>query len=191
MSDKYKVKLDLDRLHELMAIRGMDLSDVANQTQISYAHMRRIAIGDRPNVSAVMLGKIARALQTSVDYLVGLTDSPAPYGAQGVREDLRPLISALAGLPPSRLRDIYEIVESLKRVDANEQSLRAEGIAMEQMLDFIEKRWGLEAAQDFMDKIAAPYGLGSSDVRDRLRDEGWRLDGFIGESPHDVGEREE
>ena len=66
------------RIKSLREQRGLDVAQVANMSGISGSHIYRIEAGDRPNVSGVVIGQLAKALDTTTDYLVGLTDDPNP-----------------------------------------------------------------------------------------------------------------
>jgi transcriptional regulator with XRE-family HTH domain len=63
-----------ERLKTLRRKRRMRARDTAQRAGISAAHLHRLERGERPNVSAVTLARVAMALGTSVEYLLGLTD---------------------------------------------------------------------------------------------------------------------
>jgi transcriptional regulator with XRE-family HTH domain len=62
------------RLKTLRLERGMRAVDVAQETGLSVAQVYRMEAGERPNVAAVTLAKVALALDTSVEYLLNMTD---------------------------------------------------------------------------------------------------------------------
>jgi len=66
--------LDPHRLRSLRQRRRMRARDVARKARISDAQLYRLERGERPNVAAVTLARVALALGTSVEYLLGLTD---------------------------------------------------------------------------------------------------------------------
>jgi len=47
---------------------------VSYRSGVSVGHIYRMLSGERPNASAITLGKIAEALNTTTDYLLGLSD---------------------------------------------------------------------------------------------------------------------
>ena len=66
--------LDPLRLKSLRLNRRMRAREVARKARISAAQLYRLERGERPNVAAVTLARVALALGTSIEYLLGLTD---------------------------------------------------------------------------------------------------------------------
>ncbi len=64
------------RLRELRERRGWSMGVLASLSGVSVSQLYRLEKGERPRVAAVTLARIAQALGTSVDYLLGLTDEP-------------------------------------------------------------------------------------------------------------------
>jgi len=64
------------RLRQLRRSRGLPAHRLAKEASVSTRHIWRLEAGTRPNVRAVTLARIALVLETSLDYLVGLTDDP-------------------------------------------------------------------------------------------------------------------
>lgn len=71
------IKLLALRIKSLRENRGWTQSDLERESNIAQAHISRLESGKSPSVSAAVLGQIADALETSVDFLMGRTDSPA------------------------------------------------------------------------------------------------------------------
>ena len=65
---------DPQRLKSLRRKSRLSARDIARQARISPAHLHRLERGERPNVSAVTLARVALALNTSIEYLLGLTN---------------------------------------------------------------------------------------------------------------------
>jgi transcriptional regulator with XRE-family HTH domain len=82
-----QVELIGSRVRLLREARRLDAASLASRASISRAHVYRIEEGERPNVSAVTVGRLARALGTSADYLIGLTDDPSPLDSRPNLED--------------------------------------------------------------------------------------------------------
>ena len=66
------------RVRQLIDAKRWTQGQLAYQAQTSSAQINRIVNNRRPNVSAVIVGRIAHALDTSVDFLLGLTNDPTP-----------------------------------------------------------------------------------------------------------------
>jgi transcriptional regulator with XRE-family HTH domain len=57
---------------------GMTKAQIAQKAEIRWAQLQKILTGQRPQVSAETVRRLAQALDVSSDYLLGLTDDPAP-----------------------------------------------------------------------------------------------------------------
>ncbi|MBN1955859.1 MAG: helix-turn-helix transcriptional regulator [Anaerolineae bacterium] len=66
--------VDKDRIKGLRVGRAMRAEEVARRAGISTAQVYRLENGERPNATAVTMARIAQALGTSVEYLLGMTD---------------------------------------------------------------------------------------------------------------------
>jgi transcriptional regulator with XRE-family HTH domain len=69
---------DGTRLRAVRRQRRLSVSEVGQISGVSARHIWRLEANQRPNVSAVTLACIARALEVDMEYLVGLSDSPQP-----------------------------------------------------------------------------------------------------------------
>ncbi len=63
-----------ERLRAVRTAREMTIRELASQTGLSVSQLYRLEKGERPRVAATTLARIAQALGTSVDYLLGLKD---------------------------------------------------------------------------------------------------------------------
>ena len=70
--------LKLSRIKDLRLARGFTQINVQMKTGIDQSQYSRIERGTE-NMSLESCRKLAIALKTSMDYLVGLTDDPEPY----------------------------------------------------------------------------------------------------------------
>ena len=64
------------RMRALRKQRGLSAEAVARRANLSTRHIWRLEAGKRPRVAAVTLARIALALDTTLDYLMGLSDEP-------------------------------------------------------------------------------------------------------------------
>lgn len=86
-----------------MRERGYGPGELAYQSGLSYNYVYKIRKGGAPNIAAAQVQKLARALRTTPDYLLGLTndvhppDEPGePYEIIGGRAELAPEVADLA-----------------------------------------------------------------------------------------------
>lgn len=69
------------RITYLRELRGLLQPDLAQLAQIEQSYVSKLERGKAPNVSGVVLVRIARALETTVDFLLGNSDNPNPHPA--------------------------------------------------------------------------------------------------------------
>jgi transcriptional regulator with XRE-family HTH domain len=67
-------ELDFERMKALRQEQGLSAEQIARKANVSVRHLRRLEAGQRPNTAAVTLARVAIALGTTVEYLLGLTE---------------------------------------------------------------------------------------------------------------------
>lgn len=72
--DEEMVRTLQQRLRSTRLAQQKTIRDLAHETGLSVSQLYRLEKGERPRVAATTLARIAQALNTSVDYLLGLTD---------------------------------------------------------------------------------------------------------------------
>jgi transcriptional regulator with XRE-family HTH domain len=71
-------QLDGSRIRTLRKERELTAEALARSADISTRHIWRLESNRRPNSAAVVVARVALALGTTVEYLLGLTDNPSP-----------------------------------------------------------------------------------------------------------------
>lgn len=94
-----------DRIKALRKKRGMRPVELASLCNITEAYMYRIEGNDPPNVGSSTVVALAHALNTSTDFLLGVTDDPTPP----IQSEEDPEIREVA-------RAVQDKLEELKRV---------------------------------------------------------------------------
>jgi transcriptional regulator with XRE-family HTH domain len=79
------IRLRPDRIADLMRELGIEQAGLARKAEIHDSYVYRLLLGNNPNVSAVILGRIARVLGTTLDYLVNKSADATGYGNTVVR----------------------------------------------------------------------------------------------------------
>ncbi len=64
---------DGERIRTLRKSRGLSAEKTARKADVSLRHLNRLEAGQRPNTSAVTLTRVALAMDTTVEYLLGIT----------------------------------------------------------------------------------------------------------------------
>lgn len=71
--------LDGTRLRAMREKREMRATTLAQRADLTARHIWRLEAGQRPNVRAVTLARLALALRVDLYYLMGLSDEPEPW----------------------------------------------------------------------------------------------------------------
>jgi transcriptional regulator with XRE-family HTH domain len=74
--DTERPELNFERLKALRKEQGLSAEQIARKADVSVRHLRRLEAGQRPNTSAVTLARVALALGTTMEHLLGLADDP-------------------------------------------------------------------------------------------------------------------
>ena len=83
MTEPYNIAPRVQRAFEQS---GMTKAQIAQKAEIRWAQLQKILTGQRPQVSAETVRRLAQALDVSSDYLLGLTDDPAPRSNLRLRQ---------------------------------------------------------------------------------------------------------
>lgn len=107
----------LDRVTDLITQGGWSTAELAEAIGTNYQFVYRLRRGDWADIGGSNLAALARALKTSADYLLGLTDDPRPASAAvGLApEESRLLVSASA--------EVREIVRLLDALNADQRDV--------------------------------------------------------------------
>ena len=138
-----------DRLLELMEKRDMDPGKIEYLAGISRSMVHYLQKGAKPNVSAVIVGKLGQVLNCSVDYLLGLTDDPTQASKKELPKELRELWEVYEELPRHRRWDLLKIAVAFAEEDERAELSRQLDEQIKQRLDAAEQAGG-EAASELL-----------------------------------------
>lgn len=117
----------ISRIKRMMIIRDKKAATIASDTGLSRATISRVLNGERRAVEAETLRKIAKSLETTIDYLTGATDDydksdslPLPDYAIEVMETMRKLDSVRNYELLLIARTFFEESESIMEVSQEE-----------------------------------------------------------------------
>lgn len=106
------------RIASLREYLGLDPGQLAYKAGIDTSYVHRLERGERPNVSGEILARVADALHTSVDYLLGRTgDSAPPAGAAGPEPRIIEDAEALARVSPRVRRYALEMLDIFRELE--------------------------------------------------------------------------
>ena len=74
-------QLIYQRIISLRETKDLTQAELAELASIESSYISKLERGKAPNAAGIIVAKLARALETSTDYLLGLTDSPSPIPA--------------------------------------------------------------------------------------------------------------
>ena len=78
MPERQKIELRGERLYRLRQARGWTQLQAAYHCEVNPGNLSRMERGDLKNVTMATLVGLARGYDTSVEYLIGATNDPAP-----------------------------------------------------------------------------------------------------------------
>jgi transcriptional regulator with XRE-family HTH domain len=118
-----KPQLKGSRVRELRERLGLTQEELAKRAGLERSHISQMESGRRANVEAWVLARLAAALNTSMDYLLGLTDNPLParywsyFSELKVDERLRRFLL----LPEEAQSVLAEFLKLLQSYEDNER----------------------------------------------------------------------
>ena len=113
-----------DRVRELRERAGLTQGQLAYKADTTSSQISRLENNERPGAQAVLVGRIAAILGTTVDYLLGNTDNPYPPPAPDRNTNGDPELQDTA----NRLIEMWEVLKKLDPPSA----VRLRGIAITQ-----------------------------------------------------------
>lgn len=90
--------MNIDRLNAMMKVRDVGPVKLAEAAGVTREYIWALRKGQNPNVSAVVVAKIAECLGVSVDYLLGVDREDA------LRPELVPLVERLKGMDMEQVK---------------------------------------------------------------------------------------
>ncbi len=157
-----------DALKNAMGLRKMSAAELARASGVDKSTISLILKGDRPNTPAVIVAKLARGLNVSADFLVGITEEAEPKSLQ-LGEILLELTEVGKKLTSRRQRDLLAMARTYLDHSA---SLKVDpDLLARELLDLVKEGGGdtsyqklLELLQD--DKWIDNSSAGNSPSKD-------------------------
>lgn len=120
----------------LLSRRDLDMSqdELAKSSGVSRSYIKSIELGQVTNVGLDAITSIARGLNVSLAYLMGMSDDPLSEAPElvlaessgryvvhevdnpGLRRLLQDVISSFSALPPDSQVVIYNLIQHMRRV---------------------------------------------------------------------------
>lgn len=130
--------INLKRLAALMDKKKYGIGELAEYSGVKYDTVYSILKGRRTNSSADTLRRIADALDTSIDYLLGDTDDPTPP-VQRLPEPIRQLASIANRLSGVRQDELLRIATTLEQLEREQPTYAMPAQVMDVLLTLAEK----------------------------------------------------
>jgi transcriptional regulator with XRE-family HTH domain len=128
-----------DRLKLMMEKRNLKPGQLEYLSGVSQPMISLLLKDSRPNVSVIIVAKLAGALGCSVDYLVGLTEDYRPL-PMNLTDALDDLVRVARKLPNYRQSDLLEIAKTFQNKNEMDDTR-----LMNTVLEKINELGGVEA----------------------------------------------
>lgn len=148
--------INLSRLEKLMGKKNWGAGELAEYSGVKYDTVYSLRVGRRTNTTSRTLKKIADALGTSVDYLLGETDEEKP-ALQKLPEQVRQLAEIARNLSEMRQEELTKIAALLEKLDRERQA-ESETNEVYNLLESIERTINREIRLDF-EKLILSKGV--------------------------------
>jgi transcriptional regulator with XRE-family HTH domain len=160
-----EVEIIADRLTAGLELRRMKPAQLARLSGVDKSTISMIMSGLRPNTPAVIVAKLATALDMSVDYLVGLSDEPEPRQLD-LGEIVLELTRVARQLTSRRQRDL--LMTARAYLEASDQLKADPDLLMDNVLDLIKEAGGEASRDQLLDLLnsAGPLGGGPRAIDD-------------------------
>lgn len=128
----------------------MSAAELSRASGVDKSTISLILAGARPNTPAIIVARLARGLNVSVDFLVGLTEDAEPKSLQ-LGEILLELTQVAKQLTNRRQRDLLMTARAYLEASAELQSDPA--LLMENLLDLIRESGGAASYERLLDLL--------------------------------------
>lgn len=133
-----KPMVNLTRLMKMMDKKGYDIVELAEYSGVKYDTVYSLVKGRRTNTTADTLRRIADALDTSIDYLLGDTDDATPPVAR-LPEPIRQLAEIANRLSGVRQDELVRIAATLEQLEREQPAYVMPVQTMDVLLSLAEK----------------------------------------------------
>jgi transcriptional regulator with XRE-family HTH domain len=156
-----KLNIIAKRLGDALALRSITPAQLARDSDVDKATISLILDSKRPNTPAIIVGKLARALMVSVDYLVGISEDPEPKSL-GLGEAIIDLARTAKTLPISRQLDLLAIAKAYEK-ESDEEKLRRFQAVRYEMIEAVVASGNPEAIAELEEFISERLASLSAD----------------------------
>lgn len=133
-----ELRFDAVRLQDLMKRRGVSDYQLAHATGISRTMIYYLRKGERKSASAELITKLANALETTVDYLLGEDVNGSGRVTVTVPEGVRRLTEIANRLSEIRQEELVRIAAALEQIEREQATYWNSVEIVQQVLAFAE-----------------------------------------------------
>jgi transcriptional regulator with XRE-family HTH domain len=127
-----------ERLAAAIKLRKTTAANIVRASGVDSATISLIMSGKRPNTSAIIVAKLANALEVSVDYLVGLSDNPE-RGTNDLPEQVRQLARLAGKLSEKKQEELLRIAATLEELERENPSYTIPAQTFVRLVQMVEK----------------------------------------------------
>jgi transcriptional regulator with XRE-family HTH domain len=156
MVSEIGVGIDKHKLEEALARSGMNAAELARASGVDKSTISKMLSGERHSTTALILSRLARALNVTSDYLLGLSDTPEPTPLM-LGELLLELTKVARKLPNRRQRDLILMARSYLS-EHHEGDDDAEHL-VEDLIDLLQQYDGAVERDKLIESLRVSLGL--------------------------------
>jgi transcriptional regulator with XRE-family HTH domain len=165
ISDMKEPTLNLRRFEEMLDRKHWGPYDLEHYSGVKYDTIYKIRSGKSTRVSAEILGKLAIALNTSIDYLVGLSDNPIRNQGKALPADIQRLHDVAFQLSLSRRKELVAIAETLSKFEVEtNQAIDTTAHRQQDMnyydslMSVLRRKFGDDEVDEIEDEMRSRFG---------------------------------
>lgn len=149
-----KPVVNLTRLKELMDRKRWGLGELAEYSKVKYQTLYSLSVGRRSNTSSQTLKKVADALDTSTDYLLGETDDDKPP-IQKLPGAIRQLAEVATQLSDMRQEELLRIAHALRQLEQEQATTPMPNETMYALIKLADEIGKHGDGEDVLDSLRA------------------------------------
>lgn len=157
-----KPMVNLNRLTQLMEKKGYGIGELAEYSGVKYDTVYSLVKARRTNTTADTLRRIADALDTSIDYLLGDTDDATPPMPR-LPEPIRQLALIAKRLSDIRQDELLRIAATLEELERGQTTYAVPVQTMDILLSLAEKLGAGDVLAELRGMIPPADGAVGSD----------------------------
>lgn len=151
------LRLRPERIQELMGLRGWDVGILAYKSGVKANSIYKYLNGSRELQSSITnLAMIAKSLNCSIEYLIGMTDAPTPQSLTALTTAQQEIVRHVGDLSERRQRDLAAYIRLLLEMDEQDNQWMKHNLdTNKKLLGIIDLIGGEDAFFDLINDLGS------------------------------------